>query len=280
MLEPFTGLKVIEVSSTSINKFYKDKILDLETKEYPNLFLVVKSDGQQSALAKVDSSGMVAELVSDKITVGSLKARNKEQHLALSALMDKTIPVNVMTGKAGTGKSILSIAAGLHLVEKGVYKKLILTRPMSQVGENTIGFLPGEVSEKFMPFLGNFETNMAQLGGKDLEFLMQRYDIECIPLQLMRGSSFVDAYIICDEIQILDRHEMLTLGTRVGENSKLVLLGDLNQRDRKITKTNTGLYQFVNSDLAKESSLVSFIELLKIERGPVAALFADIFEEE
>ncbi len=280
MSTPFTGVKVIETTNDNINKLYVDRYIELETVEYPNLYLVIKASEQQSALARVDSTGTKAVLLPDKLTAQGIKPKNKEQVMALDALLDVGLTVNIMTGLAGSGKTLLSLAAALQHIEKGNYKKLILTRPMSQVGQYDLGILPGNVDEKFLPFLGNFETNLSQLGGKDIDLLMQRYDIECLPIQLMRGCSFKDAIIICDEIQILDAHEMLTIGTRVGENCKIVLLGDLNQRDKKIAKEKTGLYTVMNSELAKESCLVSAIQLLKNERSVTAKLFSDIFESE
>lgn len=278
MATAFTGVKVIQTTSDVVNSVYKKKQLELDKKEWPNLFIVFKGEPSQSALCRVDATGSTAHLISDKTTASGIKPRNKEQYMALNMLLDDTVPVVIMTGKAGTGKTILALAAGLQKIEEEKYKKIILTRPMSQVGKRDLGMLPGTAEEKFMPYLGNFLDNLSHFGGTDVNHLMERYDIECRPLQLMRGSSFSNAYIICDEVQVLDAHEMLTLGTRVAEGSKIVLLGDLNQIDEKIVKTKTGLYEVMNSSICKESPLVGGIELLKVERGPVAQLFTEIFE--
>jgi PhoH-like ATPase len=141
--------------------------------------------------------------------------------------------------------------------------------------------LPGDVDEKFRPYLQNYLCNLEfMLGGKPdaIEDLVQQYRIEFIPIQLIRGASWHDAFVIADEVQPLDYHEMVTLGTRVAEGSKLVIMGDLGQRDEKIEIEDTGIYKFVNSTGAKKSSIVASLELIKSERSAVSQLFADVFE--
>lgn len=273
----FTGVKVIGVSSEKINALYKSKTIELDKDEYPNLFIVFKAENQ-SALTRVSADGKSGILISDKLSASGIKPKNKEQTMALDMLLDDKVPVNILTGRAGSGKTILSLAVALSKIEAGKYKKLILTRPMSQVGQYNLGMLPGMVDEKFLPYLGNFQSNLSQLGGKDLEHLMEIYDIDCMPIQLMRGCSFKDTFVICDEVQVLDSMEILTIGTRVGENSKILFLGDLNQRDSNIAKTNTGLYKLMNAPKAKESALIAAIDLIKCERSAVSALFGEIFE--
>ena len=158
---------------------------------------------------------------------------------------------------------------------------MILTRSMSYVGKYSLGALPGDVQEKFGPYLQNYICNMEYLlGGRAeaIEDALHQYRIEFIPIQLIRGASWANSYIIADEVQVFGYEEMVTLGTRVGENSKIVIMGDLGQRDEKIARENTGIYKFVNSEIAKASQLVASIELLKSERSEVASLFADVFE--
>ncbi len=276
----FTGVRVVETTAERINELYKKKSIVIGKKDFPNSFIVFKTEGQQSALTRVDSTGLSANLISDKLSAGKFKPRNKEQFMALDMLMDDKVQVVLMSGRAGTGKTIAALAAALSKLEDDKYEEIILTRPMSQVGKWDLGSLPGNVDEKLLPYLGNFQSNLAQLGaGKDMELLMNRYSIRCIPIQLMRGCSFSKSFIILDEAQVLDEHEMLTIGTRVGEGSKIVICGDLKQIDTKIAANKTGLYKVFNSKLAKESSLVGAIELLKVERGPVSLLFTEIFEE-
>jgi len=158
---------------------------------------------------------------------------------------------------------------------------------MSQVGKRDLGILPGDISEKFNPYLMNYLCNIEQIIKfdkkshtklTDINDIFDRYNIQVVPLQVIRGASWVNTFIIADETQVLDYHEMATLGTRVGERSKIVILGDLNQRDEKIAIPSTGLYKFINSEKAMASPLVASIELLKCERGEISALFADVFE--
>lgn len=282
--ESYTGVRVIEsVRTDYINNLFNYGWMDglntiTEDKLYPNQFLVLKSTGSQSAMGIVDSTGKKINLISDKTKLGNIKPRNKEQSMALNMLLNDEIPVNVMTGRSGTGKTLLTLAAALKKVEDGKYKRIILSRPMSQIGSYDFGILPGNVEEKLSPYLGNFQDNLAQLSGDDIEHAMDSFNIECIPVQLMRGRSFINSYIIIDEIQVLNDMELLSLGTRVGDGSKIVLLGDLNQRDSKITKIATGLHKFINHPLTKESPLVASIELLKVERSPTCLLFSQVFE--
>jgi PhoH-like ATPase len=277
--KPFTGVNVIQISKEEIDKLYKNKKIELPEAEYPNLFIVFKSEGSNSALARVDATGKCANLIPDKLTASGIKAKNKEQAMALDMLLDDNVPINILTGRSGSGKTICALAVALAKYEAGKYKKIILTRPMSQVGGYELGILPGTVAERFSPYLGNFYDNLIQLAGKDLETILEQFNIECLPIQLMRGRSLMDTFIICDEVQVLDFNEMRTLGTRVGANSKIVIMGDLAQIDRKLTKQNTGLYKLMHSEIAKESGIIGAIELLKVERSIMSKIFGDIFEE-
>lgn len=181
-----------------------------------------------------------------------------------------------------THNTLLSLGAAVQGIETKLFKRLILSRIMTQVGQQELGILPGELNDKFRPYLLNYMCNLELIIGahKDnMDDLADRYNAEFMPFQLIRGASFHNSFVLIDEAQTLGHHEMLTLGTRIGMGSKLVVLGDLKQRDTKIAKDKTGIFKFVNSDLAKESPLVASIELLKSERSAVATLFADIFEE-
>lgn len=287
----YTGVRVEEVNVDLVNKVYSEKKIDIWDKRlafYPNQFVYLKghSTGQQStpgAICKVSLDRTELHLIQDKgLTAFGLKPKNKEQVMAMSALLDDNISLCVMTGRAGTGKSILSIAAALEKAQQKKYDRIIITKPMSQVGKYDLGSLPGDVDLKFGPYLENYLTNIQQLVGNKksrAEDLIEQFQIEALPLQLIRGASWVNTFILADEVQTLDRHEMLTLGTRIGQGSKLVVMGDLNQRDEDIAKQATGLYKLMNNKLIKESSLTSAIELIKCERSPLSSLFADVFEE-
>lgn len=286
----YTGVCVTEVDRQIIDEVYKEKKVELWDKRrfYPNIFVYLRpNDGQGNGaitIARDKKGEKYLELLPSKgLSAFGITPKNKEQIMAMSALLDPTIPLSIMTGRAGTGKTLLAIAAALQTVEDGVYDRILITRPMSQVGKYNLGALPGDIDEKFGPYLENYLTNIQQLVGDDkttIDVLINKMNITAMPLQLIRGASWTKTFIIADEVQVLDHDEMLTLGTRIGEGSKLVILGDLRQRDEKIARTKTGLYKLMNDMRAKQSSLISAIELLKCERSELAALIADIFEDD
>lgn len=286
MSELYTGVRVHKVKKEIIDTLYKDKEIKIWDNRYKwpqNLYIVLKDivpkeqGGSASALAKVKEDKLV--LLRKSFLVSGLKPRNKEQAMAFDALLDDKINVVALTGIAGSGKTLLTLATALNKIEEGVYDRLILTRPMSWVGKHGLGALPGDVDEKFGPYLENYMSNIEIMvgGRKIVKDAVRQYNMEFIPLQLIRGVSFHKAFVIADEIQTLDHHEMLTLGTRVGEGSKLVLMGDLDQRDEKIAKDKTGIFKFINHPLSQESKLVASIHLIKNERSETARLFSTVF---
>jgi hypothetical protein len=182
-----------------------------------------------------------------------------------------------------THNTLLAISAALQKMQDKKYDRIILTRVMSQVGNHDLGALPGGVQEKFGPYLENYITNIQQLTGNNrntVQDIMAMYKMEVIPLQLVRGASWVNSLVIFDETQNATKHEMLTLGTRIGEGSKLIVMGDLEQRDEHMLKPETGLYHLVNSEKIKSSELTAHIELIKSERSPLAQLVSEAFEED
>jgi len=285
MTDLYPGIRVHNVKKELIDKLYSDKeieVWDNRYNWYENLYVVVKDEtgSSSSALAKVKGNKLKLLFVDQNLNISGIKARNKEQCFALDALLDDYIKVIVLTGKAGTGKTILTLAAALHAMDQRKYDRIILTRPMSWVGKHSLGALPGDIEDKFGPYLENYMCNLQYMMGGNkqrVKDLIAQYHMEFLPLQLIRGASWANSFIVADEVQTLDYHEMVTLGTRVGENSKIVIMGDLAQRDEKITRDKTGIYKFVNSDEAKNSNFVSSIELIKTERGKVAELFAEVF---
>lgn len=212
--------------------------------------------------------------------IDEIKYIGKKQ--AQCILIDDPTHLYVTDNFIVTHNTLMGLAAALQKMDDQVYKKIILTRPMSWVGKHGLGALPGDVDDKFKPYLQNYMCNIEHLLGdarNNIDHLIEHYCMEFIPIQLIRGASWANSFIIADEVQVLDYEEMLTLGTRVGENSKLIIMGDLNQRDEKIAKEKTGIYRFAQDRKSKESKIVSFIELQKCVRSDVARLFADIFEE-
>ena len=213
------------MDSKDLELLYQQKyiLLPEELSSPPqNLYVVCKDStgSSNSALARVKKDKLI--LLDSNIHCSSLTPRNKEQRMALDALLDDTIKVVTLTGRAGTGKTLLSLAAALDAMDKGKHGRIILTRPMSWVGKHGLGALPGDVDEKFRPYLQNYLCNLEfMLGGKPdaIEDLVEQYRIEFIPIQLIRGASRHDAFVISDEVQPLNYHEMVTVGTRIAEGS-------------------------------------------------------------
>jgi PhoH-like ATPase len=284
MSDSYTGVKVLEVEKDIIDAVYKDGEIEIWDKRlalYENMYVVLKDSfgSSSSALCRV-KGGKLVVLPKDLMASG-ISPKNKEQRMALDALLDDNVKVVALTGRAGTGKSLLAIAAALEKKEKKIYDRIILTKPQSQVTKYELGILPGTLEEKINPFFESFICSFEFIfgpSGRRVESALEHYNVVLTPMQLIRGMSWHNSIIIADEVQVLTYHDMVSLGTRVAEGSKLILLGDLAQRDEKIAKDKTGLFKFVNSDLAKNSKIVSSIELIKSERSEVAELFADVFE--
>jgi len=284
MSKLYTGVRVLTgVAPEVINQLYKEKAIDgafdKRYRFFENEIIVLKS-GSQSAIGR-HSRGTIRLLPPmESVCVSTVRPRNKEQNMALDLLTDPMVKVMCMTGTAGTGKTLLALAYALQQMEKENFSRLILSRPMSQVGKRPMGILPGEVEDKFGPYLDNYMDNIEHLLDgkyKSVDDLISQYRMEFKPLQMMRWASWKDTLVIADEVQVLDHHEMATLGTRVGEGSKIIIMGDLNQRDESIAREKTGLYKFMNSERTKEDPIVASIELIKCERSETAALFAEVF---
>jgi PhoH-like ATPase len=279
----YTGYRTCEVSSEIITKIHKDFKIPIFNKRYtfyPNMYLELRSSIKTTALGKVSLDGTQIEKISTR-TVSGITPRNKEQTFALDALWRDNIPVVALTGSSGTGKTLLALAIALQKMQNKSYRKVILTRPMSEVGRYKLGALPGDEKDKFSPYLLNYMTNLEQFidNRRLVGDLIAQNRFEIVPIQLFRGASFNNCLVIADEVQVLNCMEILTIGTRIGENSKLVIMGDLNQRDERIAKDKTGIYKLMNDKQIKESPLVSAIELQQCERSETARLFAKVFEE-
>lgn len=286
-MDKHTGVSVIQATPTNIDKLYQERKLsvkELKTKKkfFPNQCLVLKQDGsKQSGLARVSPDGNTLYRIQAPTKVYGIESRNKEQAMLMSQLLDPNVNLNIVTGMAGSGKTICAMAVALHhLMELKTYKKLILTKPMDIVGRISLGAVPGDIKEKFEPYTINFKCNIEELIGDSGYFYLQEMEskgvIKYLPIQLMRGASFKDSLIVADEVQVLDSHEMKTMCTRLGENSKLILMGDLTQRDRKIEMEDTGLYKLMQHEKILNSPICSSIELRKCERSALAQLMIEV----
>ena len=248
----YTGTTSHLVDEQVIDKFYsrEDVILERdEIKLYPNQFvmLVSNSNEKKTALARfVNYSTPLQRIPQKKDGIWGVQAKNKEQAFALDLLMNPNIDIITLVGKAGSGKTLCAIAAALEQTMEGdnIYKRVIVSRPIQPMGKD-IGYLPGTMEEKMNPWLAPIEDNLRFLMGNDKETLQMYMDsgtIEIEALTYIRGRSIANAFIIIDEAQNLTIHELKTIVTRVGEGTKIVLTGDIEQIDNVYTdETSNGL---------------------------------------
>ena len=278
----YTGRAELLVDEQQVDKFYAGEDIWVDKEEvklYPNQFvmLISNSNEKKTALARfVDYNSPLKKIIPSNLKIWSTTARNKEQQFALELLMDPGVPVVSLVGKAGSGKTLLALAAALEQTfESKKYKKIVVTKPVEPVGKD-IGFLPGSMEEKMMPWLAPIQDNLQFLMGDDratLEMYIARGQIEVEAMTFIRGRSISNAFIVIDEVQNMTQHEIKTVLTRVGEGTKIVLTGDIEQIDNVyIDATNNGLSYVVES--LKEEEITGHITLLKGERSKVASIAA------
>jgi len=279
----YAGFQVLEVSPDLITSLKSEKYIETwkaNHRWHVNMYVELKStkDPKDTVLGRVVEGGGIERVTISE--VADVRPKNREQAFALHAV-GGDVPVVCLTGPAGTGKSICALAGALAGIDKGKYRKIILTKPMSQVGRYELGALPGDADEKFLPYLLNYTTNIEYFVGRGrVHEFMREYNMEIVPIQLLRGASFSGCYVIADEVQVCNRAEILTIGSRIGEGSKIILMGDLDQRDENIAKEDTGIYHLVNSPIAKRSPLVSCVALERCERSKTSRLFTEVFSGE
>lgn len=274
----YTGVSVVQVDSDNIDDFYADGEIELGENFEPNEFLVLK-DGQKSALACF-KDGMAKKLIHAKqkgFEVQGITPRNKEQMFALESLLDRDIHMATISGKAGSGKTLMATAAALHMLNEGWYEKIIISRPVQSMSAD-IGFLPGDKNEKMQPWIQPMIDNFKFLfknGSHYFDIMVEKGIIEIEALSYIRGRSLPNIIMILDESQNITYNEAKAVITRMGENSKLIMLGDLEQIDAPhLDSTTSGLGAIVEK--FKDFDLSSHITLLKGERSPLADYAARI----
>tara|TARA_Y100000310_G_scaffold90426_1_gene87692 strand:+ start:1696 stop:3015 length:1320 start_codon:yes stop_codon:yes gene_type:complete len=279
----FTGLTTVLVDDQKIDNFYEKKNVYLENKSlFPNQYVMMVSNANEkkSALGRfINHSTPILQLSQKKKGVWGIKARNKEQSFLLDALMDPRVQIVTAIGKAGSGKTICAIAAGLEQTIDEVtaaYSRIIVSRPVQPLGKD-IGFLPGSLEEKMAPWLMPIQDNLQFLMGNDkitLDIYRQKGTIEIEAMTYIRGRSISNAFIIIDEAQNLTSHELKTIITRVGEGTKIVLTGDIEQIDNiYVNATTNGLTHAVEK--FKGFELAAHVTLNKGERSKVATFAAE-----
>ena len=285
--ELYSGFAEIVVDDEFIERLYKGELLYLDDKQaaglYPHQFLTLISNknANKTALARFVNKESSLRKIADfkgRNQVFGVESRNREQSFAMDLLLDPTVPVVTLVGKAGSGKTLTAIAAGMEqMLKKGIYTRLIVSRPVQPMGRD-IGFLPGTMEEKMLPWLSPIQDNLQFLLGNDKELLqeyMARGQIEIEALTYIRGRSIAKAFMVIDEAQNLSAHELKTIVTRVGEDTKIVLTGDIEQIDNVyVNDTSNGLAYAVEK--FKDTHLAGHVSLLKGERSAVATLAAKI----
>lgn len=244
------------------------------------VILTDETSNKKAALAWHNEQGKKIELCRNfSDSVWGIKPRNREQVLALNLLMNPDVPVVSLVGKAGSGKTLLALAAALEqtLGKEKRYRKLLVTKPVEPVGKD-IGFLPGTLEEKMLPWLAPIQDNLQFLLGDDkvtLDMYLEEGKIEIEAMTYIRGRSISNSFIIIDEAQNINQHEIKTILTRVGEGTKIILTGDVEQIDNVYVDATTNGLSYVIEKL-KGETLTGHITLTKGERSPVASMAAKI----
>ncbi|MFF2909683.1 PhoH family protein [Paenibacillus sp. NPDC057934] len=286
--ELYTGYQSLHVHPSLIDEYYSNRYLSIKQLElpyrlYPNEFVILKDEigSGKSALLKVNNDASRLEpLYLGNDAVWGISARNAQQRMALELLLNDDIPLVTITGKAGTGKTLLALAAGLFKVEdEHKYKKLLIARPVVPMGKD-IGYLPGEKDEKLRPWMQPIYDNLEFLfdtkkSGDIDKILMGLGSIQVEALTYIRGRSIPAQFIIIDEAQNLSRHEVKTIVSRAGEGSKVILMGDPEQIDHPyLDAASNGLSYIVEK--FKQQGISGHITLEKGERSRLAQLAADL----
>ncbi len=274
----FTGQAELTLGSDQMAKLYDEE--QLQTRLVENLpvntGLVIHSD-RGSALGRVTGRGQLRLVRGDRDIFG-LHGRSAEQRLAIDLLLDPEVGIVSLGGRAGTGKSALALCAGLEAVlEKQQHRKIMVFRPLYAVGGQELGFLPGDAVEKMNPWAqAVFDTLGSVVSENVLDEVLERGLLEVLPLTHIRGRSLHDAFVIVDEAQSLERNVLLTVLSRIGQNSRVVLTHDVAQRDNLRVGRHDGVASVIET--LKGHALFGHITLTRSERSAIAALVTEMLE--
>ena len=275
----WSGMVEESVGSTIIDSLYeKDRIMHELAKTHPCHTGIVLHSEKGSALARVTPDKHLQLVRGDRAAFG-LHGRSAEQRVALDILLDPEIGIISLGGRAGTGKSALALSAGLEAVlEKRLHKKVVIFRPLYAVGGQELGYLPGSENEKMSPWAqAVFDTLGALVSQQVVDEIVERGLIEVLPLTHIRGRSLHDSFVIVDEAQSLERGVLLTVLSRIGQGSRVVLTHDIAQRDNLRVGRHDGVVAVVES--LKGHPLFAHITLTRSERSQIAALVTELLEE-
>lgn len=274
----WTGVDEVEATEAEMTALYNHEPVPIpDAAVLPvNTSLVITSN-RGSALGRVGEDQQVRLVRGDREAFG-LHGRSAEQRLALDLLMDPDVGIVSLGGRAGTGKSALALCAGLEAVlERNEHRKVVVFRPLYAVGGQELGFLPGSESEKMNPWAqAVFDTLGSVVSETLMDEIMERGLLEVLPLTHIRGRSLHDSFVIVDEAQSLEKNVLLTVMSRIGQRSKIVLTHDVAQRDNLRVGRHDGIVAVVET--LKGHPLFGHVTLTRSERSPIAALVSEMLE--
>ena len=274
----WTGMTELKVSSAQLDQLYDQGVLDVEeSRNLPCHTGVVLLSGSASALGRVTPNKELKLVKADRDAFG-LHGRSAEQRIALDLLLDPSIGIVSLGGRAGTGKSALALCAGLEAVlERRQHSKVVVFRPLYAVGGQELGYLPGSEGEKMAPWAqAVFDTLGAVTSRIVIEEVLERGLLEVLPLTHIRGRSLHDAFVIVDEAQSLERNVLLTVLSRIGQDSRVVLTHDVAQRDNLRVGRHDGIASVISALCGHP--LFGHVTLSRSERSPVAALVTSLLD--
>ncbi len=275
----YTGMAELGLSGEETSDLYEDERLETElVSELPiNTSLVISSE-RGSALGRVVGKREVRLVRGDRDVFG-VNGRSAEQRLAIDLLLDPSVGIVSLGGRAGTGKSALALAAGLEAVlERGLQRKIMVFRPLYAVGGQELGYLPGDQDEKMGPWgQAVYDTLSAIVSDNVIDEVIARDLLEILPLTHIRGRSLHDAFVIVDEAQSLERNVLLTMLSRIGQNSRVVLTHDVAQRDNLRVGRHDGIASVIET--LKGHKLFAHMTLQRSERSDIAALVTELLED-
>ena len=275
----WTGMVELEVAAADIDALYESGFTDIDAaRELPCHTGLVLHSERGSGLGRVNADKAVRLVRGDREAFG-LRGRSAEQRVALDILLDDEVGIVSLGGRAGTGKSALALCAGLEAVlERRQYKKVLVFRPLYAVGGQDLGYLPGNEAEKMNPWAQAVYDTLGALTTQDvIDEVAARGMLEVLPLTHIRGRSLHDSFVVVDEAQSLERNVLLTVLSRVGSGSRVVLTHDVGQRDNLRVGRHDGVVAVVEK--LKGHPLFAHITLTRSERSPIAALVTEMLEQ-
>jgi PhoH-like ATPase len=287
---------IFEPVNLTVSDSFIDNLFIEKTNELKNIhkkfhyesgtFLILQSEKKKNKKALAYITIDELKLIDPKLAYGSIIPKDSKQLMFAAAMQEIDFSVIVCFGAAGTGKTTLAIAKAIqdYFTHK---KKIYLTKPTHMVQSHTnqvFGPVPGDVDEKYTPYIKSFEIVLKKILGNEskhyLDMMKKRKDLEFVPVEYTRGCTYENCTFIIDEVQNMTWHELKTTMSRIGENSQLLLLGDLNQIDADFGLKDSGIYQLITSQTFDESDITSTIKLTKQYRGPIPDLVYHVDKEQ